>query len=67
MTNLMQRLWDDESGQGLTEYVLIIALIAIGLIAIMVFFRNAIGTVFAKTSNTLNNAPTASFPVPGGS
>jgi Flp pilus assembly pilin Flp len=64
MSSLFQRFLKDESGQGLTEYVLIIALVAIGLIAIMVFFRNAIGTVFARASNNLNNAPTASFPVP---
>lgn len=64
MSNLMQRFWNDESGQGLVEYVLIIALVAIGLIAIMVFFRNSIGTVFGRAANTVNNAPTASFPVP---
>jgi pilus assembly protein Flp/PilA len=64
MSNLWRGFWKDESGQGLVEYVLIIALVAIGLIAIMVFFRNAIGTVFARASNNLNNAPTASFPVP---
>ena len=67
MSNLWGRFWNDESGQGLVEYVLIIALIAIGLIAIMVFFRNAIGNVFARASNEITNAPTASFPVPGGS
>ena len=67
MSEMAGQFWRDESGQGLVEYVLIIALIAIGLIAIMVFFRNAIGTVFARASNTLNNAPAASFPVPSGS
>ncbi len=43
MKALYTRLWEDESGQGLTEYVLIIALVAIGLIAVMVLFRDSIG------------------------
>ena len=53
----------DEAGQTLVEYALIIALVAIGLIAILVVFRNAIGNVFKKASNELNNAPASSFPV----
>ena len=67
MSSAISRFWKDDSGQGLVEYVLIIALIAIGLIAIMIFFRNAIGTVFGRTGNVLNNSPGASFPVPSGS
>jgi Flp pilus assembly pilin Flp len=51
----------DESGQGLVEYALIIALVAIGLIAILVVFRNEIGKVFQKSANELHNAPANSF------
>jgi pilus assembly protein Flp/PilA len=57
----MRQLWNkflaDESGQGLVEYVLIIALVAIGLILVMVFFRNAIGNIFVNISESLDNAP----------
>jgi pilus assembly protein Flp/PilA len=57
----MRELWnnfvEDESGQGLVEYVLIIALVAIGLITVMVIFRNQIGGIFESISETLNNAP----------
>jgi pilus assembly protein Flp/PilA len=57
----MRELWNnfvaDESGQGLVEYVLIIALVAIGLIAIMIVFRGAIGDIFSKISDTLQDAP----------
>jgi Flp pilus assembly pilin Flp len=35
MIQLWERFWADDSGQGLVEYVLIIALVAIGLIAII--------------------------------
>lgn len=58
---LMQRLQSDESGQGLVEYVLIIALVAIGLVAAMLIFRNAIGNTFTNVTAVLNNAPAGSF------
>jgi len=61
MTTLLRVFVTDESGQGLVEYALIIALVAIGLIAILTLFRNAIGNVFNATRNTLNNAPGASY------
>ena len=62
MKHLLSQLWNDESGQGLVEYVLIIALVAIGLIAIITVFRNAIGKIFQTISDTLNTAPTSGFP-----
>ena len=48
MMDLMKRFWNDESGQGLTEYALVLALISIGLIAVLVLFRDAIGRVFDR-------------------
>ena len=63
MKAVLSKFMKDESGQGLVEYALIIALVAIGLIAILVVFRNAIGNVFKRASNELNNAPANSFPV----
>ena len=47
--------WRDDAGQGLVEYALIIALVAVGLIAILLILRNSIGNVF-------NNAPTNPYP-----
>ncbi len=61
MTALWRGFFADESGQGLVEYALIIALVAIGLIAILTLFRNAIGNVFNQTKNNLDNAPGASY------
>jgi pilus assembly protein Flp/PilA len=61
MRALVNSFIGDESGQGLVEYALIIALVAIGLIAILVLFRNAIGNVFNTSKNRLNNAPGASY------
>ena len=51
----------DEQGQGLVEYALIIALVAIGLMAILVLFRNSIGNVFDAAKDSLDNAPTNGY------
>ncbi len=61
MRELWNRFLKDESGQGLVEYALIIALVAIGLIAILTLLRNSIGEVFDKSRNALNAAPGAGF------
>jgi pilus assembly protein Flp/PilA len=59
----MQAFWKDESGQGLTEYALIIALVAVALIGVLIVFRNQIGGVFDRASSELNNAPGSGYPV----
>ena len=61
MLALWTKFMDDESGQGLVEYALIIALVAIGLIVILTLLRNSIGNVFNASRNALNNAPTTSY------
>jgi len=58
----MRTFWNDESGQGLTEYALIIALVAVALIAVLIIFRNQIGGVFDRASGELNNAPGTGYP-----
>ncbi len=62
MKSLWNALWSDESGQGLVEYALIIALIAVGLIAILLVLRNSIGNVFNNAATQLNNAPATPYP-----
>ena len=57
MKQMLKSFWTDESGQGLTEYALIIALVSIGLILILIAFRNAIGDVFAAIRDRLSTAP----------
>lgn len=66
MKELWTRFVEDESGQGLVEYVLIIAVVAIGLIAALYFFRNNVGKTFDTVSNSLANQPGQTY-VPGGS
>jgi pilus assembly protein Flp/PilA len=62
MQSLWRNLWSNESGQGLVEYALIIALVAVGLIAILLVLRNSIGNVFNNAATQLNNAPTNPYP-----
>jgi pilus assembly protein Flp/PilA len=56
----MRELWNnfvkDESGQGLVEYVLIIALVSVGLILVLVAFRDQIAQVFRDIGGELDNA-----------
>ena len=53
---LLKNLWNDESGQGLTEYAVIVAIVAIGLILVLFAFREAIAQVFRDTTTELGNA-----------
>jgi pilus assembly protein Flp/PilA len=56
----MRELWNnfvkDESGQGLTEYILIIALIAVGLILVLGAFRGELGRIFNLAGDELEQA-----------
>jgi len=61
----LSKFWNDESGQGLTEYALILALVSVGLIAVMVVFRDAIGGVFDRIAQALEGAPNNGY-TPGG-
>ena len=58
---MLQRFTKDESGQGLVEYVLIIALVAIGLILALTVFRNRLGQTFDSVNGTLANAPSTPY------
>jgi pilus assembly protein Flp/PilA len=56
----MKELWNkfvaDESGQGLTEYVLIIALVAVGLIVLLGLFRTQIADLFRNAMDEMDTA-----------
>jgi Flp pilus assembly pilin Flp len=61
MLSLFGRFWSEDTGQGLTEYALILALVSVGLIAIMVVFRDAIGGIFQRIAQVLEAAPQEGF------
>ena len=43
----------DDSGQGLVEYALIIAVIAIAVIVAMIFLRGQLQNIFSNIGNNL--------------
>ena len=49
----MVEFFTSEEGQGLVEYALIIAVIAIAVIIAMVFFRNQLTNYFSNIGNNL--------------
>ncbi len=55
---MLRALWNDDSGQGLTEYALLIALVSLGLITLLGLYRNAIGNVFKNATTVLNSNAT---------
>lgn len=57
----LEKFVHDEQGQGLVEYALIVALVAIALMSIMVLFRNGIGNAFNESKNRMNNAPGTTY------
>jgi len=53
MTKLFVRLWQEE-GQDLTEYGLLLVLIALGATATMGNLASAINAVFSNASGSMN-------------
>lgn len=64
MLSLFERFWHEDSGQGLTEYALVLALVSVGLIAVLIIFRDAIGGIFDRLAQVLEGAPSNGY-VPG--
>ena len=50
---MMREFWQDESGQGLVEYIAIIALIAIGMFIVLRAFRGRVGNVYNNVGASL--------------
>lgn len=52
---MFKKFLKDESGQGMVEYALIIALIAVAVIAAITALSGAIGDKFGEVSDNLNS------------
>jgi pilus assembly protein Flp/PilA len=53
MKNLLMRLWNEESGQDLVEYGLLLALVAVAAISSMKTVASAVSNVFAAAAGNL--------------
>ncbi len=58
MKNFLNWFASEESGQGMVEYGLIIALIAVVLIASLTAMNGGLKNTFDKITNALNSATT---------
>ena len=55
MWDLIKNFLNDEEGQGMTEYIILVALIAIAVIVAVVFFRDQLKGLFFGSANKLNS------------
>jgi len=58
MKQLLVRLWKDESGQDLTEYALLLVLIALAAIVSVNTLSNSIKDVFSNAAANLTTGTT---------
>jgi len=56
MTQHLQNLLRDETGSNATEYALVGVLVAIGIIAVLIGFRNQLRQVFTDMSTQVGGA-----------
>jgi Flp pilus assembly pilin Flp len=61
MGQLVRRLRSCETGSALTEYGLLIAVVALGLIALLAGFRNAVGDLTNRTSVRISHQSSRGF------
>lgn len=55
---VVQRFMRDESGQGLSEYALLLGLIVVGVVAFILGMGGHIKNIFTKANNALSSADT---------
>jgi len=56
MKELLKRLWQEEEGQDLTEYALLLVLIALFAVAAMGNLGSAISNAFSNAAQNLSTA-----------
>jgi pilus assembly protein Flp/PilA len=59
MMELAKKLWNDESGQGLAEYALLLGLIVIGVVVLIQGMGKSITKIFTKANSDLKTAADA--------
>lgn len=54
-----QTLLSDESGQGMTEYAILVGTLALGAIVTLTAIGGRLRTIFNNVQTNLNNVPTS--------
>jgi len=55
MQNFLTKLWNDESGQDLVEYGLLLAFISLAVVGLLALFRTSLITIFTEGGNALED------------
>ena len=55
MINTLKRMWNDESGQGLPEYALLVAAVVVMVVAASTLFAEEVETLFGDIGTYINN------------
>ncbi len=58
----LRRLHTDESGQGMTEYILIVVFVAIAVLIVLGIFKDQIKRLFRESNQELTNINVAPTP-----
>lgn len=56
MMELARKFWDDESGQGLAEYALLLGLIVVGVVILIQGMGVSIKNIFTRANSELKSA-----------
>ena len=56
MRNVMKRLWQDEQGQDLIEYTLLMAFVALASAALFISSGASISSIWSTTNTELSTA-----------
>jgi Flp pilus assembly pilin Flp len=56
MKDLVAQLWAEEKGQDLTEYALLLALLALGAIATVRTFATTVNNMFQNAASNVSSA-----------
>jgi pilus assembly protein Flp/PilA len=62
MMELAKRFWNDESGQGLAEYALLLGLIVVGVVILIQGMGVSIKNIFGRANSELKSAATPPAP-----
>jgi Flp pilus assembly pilin Flp len=60
--NALSKLHRDETGQGMTEYILIVVFIAIAVLIVLGIFKDQVKRLFRETNSELQNVNVAPSP-----
>jgi Flp pilus assembly pilin Flp len=66
MGKLFRQFWSCDRGSALTEYALIIALVALGLVGALAVFRNSVGNVANNSAVTISQKTGGGYGTGGG-